>query len=113
MSEQVPTFLVAGDDHIVDVLFTTWDETSPGEWNLAEDTGRMDVSEDADRIVFETPVGCYEMPFRLSAGGTVRFETGPKDHPMYECKRPPHFKEEGGNAEVFAHQALSGHEDPR
>ena len=103
-TEAVPTFLCAGE-RIVDVAYTTWRGSPDGlSWTLSERSDRVRVDEDVDRIVFETPVGCFETPLRLGPGDTLMFSPdGRSDGYMTRCTAPKHFE----SAEAEAVEAMA------
>jgi len=67
---EVPTFLCKGE-HIVEVMFTEFYDTGiPGRWGLVHQTEELKLPEDIDRVVFEFPDMCADMPVKLGSAGT-------------------------------------------
>jgi len=103
-TETVPTFLCAGE-RIVDVAYTTWRGSPDGlSWTLSERSDRVRVDEAVDRIVFETPVGCFETPLRLGPGDTLTFQSrGRPTADLARCRAPKRFE----SAEAEAERAMA------
>ena len=89
MTETVPTLLMNGNE-IVDVMYTEWQETAPGEWDLAPGTSDVVVVDrDVNRVVYESPIGCFESDVFVSAGFDIRFvnDGRPNSHNVRRCQR--------------------------
>lgn len=99
MTETCPTFLVRGEQ-IVEVYYTDWVESAPGQWSLGGDK-RFEITGDADTLIVELPIGCYE----LSIGPVIEGDSltlqpgsghGPGIYPQ-RCQRPRQFLSEAEN----------------
>lgn len=91
--EVCPTFLMRGE-RIVEVCYTEWVEERPGEWGL-NGLQSFPVTDHADTLVVELPIGCYEIPIGpMFKGDTVAMRQGPGYgpgvHPV-QCRRPRGF----------------------
>lgn len=84
----MPTFFMK-DEEIVEVVFSRWAETSPGQWEMRE--GSFEVSGDSSHVIFELPVGCFELQVPLSAGTIVFSEGDGARYSLYRCRRPQRF----------------------
>ncbi len=88
--ELCPTFLVNGDT-IVDIGYTTWVENGPGRWGLSTEQSAIEVTGTSNRVIFETPVGCFQASptMVLLSGDTITFSGGEGDSGTLEpCRMP-------------------------
>ena len=87
--ETVPVFAMRGHQ-IIDVAYT--------EWKLCYGDGSLDWipvvgatldldGEEADRLIFEFPTGCYEMPLDRP-NAYVHIEVDGSGFPLTPCRRP-------------------------
>lgn len=66
--EKCPTFLVNRHDEIVEVAYTWWEQTGPGDWLMRDGGHTVTLSEDVDRMIVELPAGCFEQSVSLRGG---------------------------------------------
>ncbi len=89
MEEKCLTFFVLGEK-IQEVYYTTWESEDNESWSLAG-TEVLDVKHNADRLVVETPVGCFEFTIQpVQPGETITLESkGPSS--AYPCILPKQY----------------------
>lgn len=89
MSETCPTFLVRGDS-IEAVGFTEWEESAPDQWNVVGEV-TIPLEGRADRIVFELPVGCFQIDGNWGNGSITIIGNGRGNEMVSECHNKPGF----------------------
>ena len=79
---------MAGDE-IKEVYYTTWDSKNGDYWNLAG-TEVLEVGHAANKLVVETPVGCFEIDIRpVGPGETITLERNLTNFlNLTACQRP-------------------------
>ena len=88
MIEECPTFLMVGEE-IKEVYYTTWESGDGKSWNLVG-TEVLEVLHTANKLVVETPVGCFEIDIHpVGPGQTITLERNLTDFlNLMECRRP-------------------------
>jgi len=87
--EQVPMFFVK-DDEIKDVRYVEFDDEKPEGLSVPLEGVKYGVTEDTDRVIFETPRGCFELDILMHMGDTLHLLQG-RGVGMKECTRKAHF----------------------
>lgn len=88
--ETCPTFLVDGDGAIHEVVYTRWHEVTPGAWRLAEPFEfSVDHEMPEAKLIFEVPVGCFELPIlHVWEGTSIHIEDGGDVGSITPCSAP-------------------------
>lgn len=90
--EKGPTFLVC-NDRITDVGYTTYKRNKDGTWQLVETTL---LKGEGDRIVFESPAGCYEykLDYLMFSGDTMDLshQGVSSGNDLHKCNDKPEFE---------------------
>lgn len=87
-SECVPAFFFKGET-LVEVGFTEFTSQSDGSWSMSSMT-EVDIPGEADHVIFETPVGCFETQVDLTPGHIIMAPPGSEigvPQPMGLCRR--------------------------
>lgn len=101
--EMCPTIFAKGDK-IVEVALTEWRQTGSQRWGPVDAEVTVGLLEPIDRIIFETPVGCFQIPTNCQAGSsggtgdTMTLYLGPNSElrqsvPFEMCRSKPGFVE--------------------
>lgn len=85
VTETIPTLVMKGSS-VIEVGFTKWQSEDGIAWSMGESPS-IHVEGEGDRLVFELPVGCFEMPIYVW-DGTVSFTPAPGTTPISRCRRP-------------------------
>ncbi len=89
MIEKCPTFLMS-DDEIKEVYYTIWDSDDGKIWSLAGTEVLEAGFYAANKLVVETPVGCFEIAILpIGPGQIITLERNlrPKLN-LKRCRRP-------------------------
>jgi hypothetical protein len=87
--DDVVVFFVSGDE-IVDVDFIKFDEVSPGAWKVSKEGAEFTITAPIDRVVWETPVGCFETQINLWKYDRLIINPNQKGGlPLRPCTNPP------------------------
>jgi hypothetical protein len=108
--ELCPTLFCKGDK-IVEVALTEWKQTGPMTWTPFKSEVTVGLLEPIDRIIFETPVGCFQLPTNCQAGSsggtgdTLTLYMGgdlKQTAAFRECRDKPSFTEIAVEEETWA-----------
>lgn len=101
---EVLTLLCKGD-HIVEAMFTTW-QGGGAHWELAQESATIPLGGNIDRIVFELPHGCFDLPTYGFLGSTLSIRPSGADDAHFDrpsmCERPHGFDLSESNVESSA-----------
>lgn len=92
MAEDVFPVIAMKGEKIVEVFFAEWEEVGSDEWVLK---GSLDIvtPEDADRVIFETAVGCFQLNMTMLAENkvTLSYKAG-SGSTLQRCDRTQAFR---------------------